>query len=76
MTPQEKATELVNEFRLILIKSNTDASEEIQCTLFAKEIALNAVNEAIDHMEGFDLDFEMKNQHEWWKKVKTEIEKL
>lgn len=76
MTPKEKATSLVDEFRLILIKSNTDAGEEILCTLLAKECALVAVDEILDFMDRFDIDLEMKHQHEWWKKVKTEIEKL
>jgi hypothetical protein len=76
MTPKEKAEELVDEYRLVLIKSNTDAGEEILCTLLAKECALVAVDEILDFMDRFDLDFEMKHQHKWWKEVKEEIEKL
>jgi hypothetical protein len=76
MTPKEKAIRLVDGFRLILIKSNTDAGEEILCTSLAKECANNAVEEILVFMDRFDLDLEMKHQHEWWKKVKQEIEKL
>jgi hypothetical protein len=76
MTPKEKAEELVDVYRLILIKSNTDAGEEILCTLLAKECALVAVDEVLDFMDRFDLDLEMKHQYKWWKEVKQEIEKL
>ena len=49
MTPKEKAEELVDKYRFILIKSNTDAGEEILCTLLAKECALVAVDEILNH---------------------------
>jgi hypothetical protein len=69
MTPQEKAISLVDSYRLILIKSDTDAGEEILCTLLAKECAFVAVDEAFCN----NTD-ELK--HDYWIEVKEEIEKL
>ena len=69
MTPQEKAEKLVDSYRLILIKSDTDAVEEILCTLLAKECALVAVDEVFCN----NTD-ELK--HDYWIEVKEEIEKL
>lgn len=69
MTPKEKAKELVDEYRLILIKSNTDAGEEILCTLLAKECALVAVEEVFSN----NTD---ESKHDYWIEVKEEIEKL
>ena len=76
MTPKEKATSLVDEFRLILIKSNTDAGEEILCTLLAKECALVAVDEILNwHLEFLFISKESVG-HQYWLDVKQEIEKL
>jgi hypothetical protein len=76
MTPKEKATSLVDEFRLILMKSNTDAGEEILCTLLAKECALVAVDEILNwHLEFLFISKESVG-HQYWLDVKQEIEKL
>jgi hypothetical protein len=69
MDAKLKAKNLVDGFRLILIKSNTDAGEEILCTLLAKECALVAVDEIF----GNNTD---ESKHDYWVDVKTEIEKL
>jgi len=68
MIPKEKAKELVDKYRFILIKSNTDAGEEILCTLLAKECALVAVEEVF----GNNTD---ESKHDYWIEVKEEIEK-
>jgi len=67
MTPQEKAEKLVDSYRLILIKSDTDAGEEILCTLLAKECALVAVDEVIN-LGCIEVPY--------WFEVKQEIGKL
>jgi hypothetical protein len=48
MTPKEKAEYLVDEYRLILIHTETDCSEEILCTLIAKQCAIIVVNQIIE----------------------------
>jgi hypothetical protein len=47
MTPKEKAQDLVNRYRAILMNENTDCGEEILCTTIAKKIALDVVDEII-----------------------------
>ena len=47
MTPKEKAQDLVNRYRAILMNENTDCGEEIICTTIAKKIALDVVDEII-----------------------------
>ena len=74
MTPKEKAITLVDGFRFILIKSNTDAGEEILCTLLAKECALVAVDGILNQMIG-SLSYSF-NEKLYWREVKQEIEKL
>jgi len=44
MTPKEKAQDLVNRYRAILMNENTDCGEEILCTT---KIALDVVDEII-----------------------------
>ena len=74
---KEKAMNLVDGFRFILIKSNTDAGEEILCTLLAKECALVAVDELINCSISYDnYNATWASQVEYWQEVKTEIEKL
>ena len=74
MDAKEKAISLVDEFRLILIKSNTDAGEEILCTLLAKECALVAVEEIVNA-----LSYKVSTNVEeikYFLEVQKEIEKL
>jgi predicted DNA-binding protein (UPF0278 family) len=74
MTPKEKAEELVDKYRFILIKSNTDAGEEILCTLLAKECALVAVDEILNHHSQEQGLYRIDTYY--WQQVKKEIEKL
>ena len=73
MTPKEKAEELVDKYRFILIKSNTDAGEEILCTLLAKECALVAVDEILNHHSQEQGLYRIDTYY--WQQVKKEIEK-
>ena len=85
MTPKEKAEKLVDNHRLILINSETDCSEELLCTLIAKQCALIAVKEIIKfeksivkQLEKITINlsgqFELKKLY--WQEVKKEIENL
>lgn len=91
MTPKEKAEELINKHRIILIQSDTDAGEEILCTTIAKQCALIAVDEIIlsAPFEPVDTDWDeagasaqywypqkLEDSAKWWAEVKQEIEKL
>jgi hypothetical protein len=68
MTPKEKADELVNQYRMILMDEDTDCGNEILCSLIAKQCALIAVDEIWEEC----LDIREK----YWKEVKQEINKL
>ena len=70
MTPIEKAEELVNQYRMILMNENTDCGNEILCTSIAKQCAIIAVEEVI-----FSNPLEYSNV-QYWQNVKLEIEKL
>ena len=77
MNPKDKAEQLVNSFRIVLINENTECGNEILCTLIAKQCALIAVTEIINsnpHSNPFNTDFYSTMQY--WIEVKNEIEKL
>ena len=82
MTPQEKANNLVNQYRIILMREDTDCGNEILCSRIAKECGLIAVDEILEltkrptynpfdwnEITGFYYD-------KYWQEVKQEIDKL
>ena len=78
MTPQEKADNLVNQYRIVLMREDTDCGNEILCTTIAKQCALIAVDEIIellDHTPLIDDDY-AEHIINYWNEVKQEIEKL
>jgi len=81
MTPKEKAEELADKFKVVLVLSDTDAGEEIICTTLAKQCALIAVDEIINtlNMDIRDVDVRgniLLDLIDWWQEVKKEIELL
>jgi hypothetical protein len=68
MTTKQKAEELVNQYRMILMNEDTDCGNEILCTSIAKQCALIAVDELIKEVNHSDVVY--------WKEVKQEIQKL
>ena len=80
MTPQEKANELVNQYRIILMSKDTDCGNEIFCTLIAKECALIAVDEVLYALSVPPINNKghllYDGQIDYWKNIKQEIEKL
>ena len=69
MTPKEKAQDLVNRYRAILMNEDTDCGEEILCITIAKKIALDVVDEIMS-AQGVLL------RVVYWDEVKQEIENL
>lgn len=67
MTPKEKAEKLFDKYYLIC----QDFTEEIQCSIQAKQCALIAVNEIFK--EHYPQD---AKRCEYWNKVKKQIQKL
>ena len=72
MTPQEKADNLVNQYRIILMTEDIDCGNEILCTRISKQCALIAVDEIISVI---DPETNFKTW-EFYKQVKQELEKL
>ena len=68
MNAKDKAEELVNKHRMILMHSDTDLGEEIQCSLIAKQCALIAVDEILQTC--------VESMIYYWIEVKQEIQNL
>jgi|688.fasta_scaffold1266929_2 hypothetical protein len=82
MTPKEKAIELINSYRIILMNEDTECGNEILCTSIAKQCALIAVDEIIknnlEYLRGIELhnDVALNIDLSYWQEVKQEIELL
>ena len=75
MTPKEKASKLVDDYRAMLMNEDTECGNEILCTVIAKQCALITVDEMIDIRNGLYIN-EGSIAHQWLLDVKHEIEKL
>jgi hypothetical protein len=73
MKPKDKAIELVDTYRIMLMNSDTECGEEILCTVIAKQCALIAVDEVIQAMDNIMLPNPFK---QYWNKVKQKIQAL
>ena len=71
MTPKEKAQDLVNRYRVILMNEDTNCGEEILCTTIAKKIALTTVDEI-----ALTISQSVLLRVVYWDEVKQEIENL
>ena len=72
MTPQEKAQELIDKFKIFVIGSSDSLIENEN----ARHCALISVNEII---EANPIAFDEQDNciaKQWWQEVKTEIQKL
>jgi hypothetical protein len=69
MSAKDKARELVDTYRIMLMNSDTECGEEILCTVIAKKAALIAVDEIIKVL-GYNSEVHI------WNKVKKEIQLL
>lgn len=92
MTPKDKATQLVDTYRAMLMNEDTECGNEILCTVIAKKSALIAVGEVIKeryfHNEHYEQNSKLKYHiqielaerleatRNYWNEVKDEIEKL
>ena len=76
MGAKEKAEELVNKYRVILMDEDTDCGNEILCSLIAIKNSHIAVDEILEFMDKFNIDMEYKHQAKWWRKVKIELDDM
>lgn len=72
MTRQEKAQELFDKYYLVC----QEFTEEIQCSIQAKQCALIAVDEIVNCDNYFNTLAEAKEFINYWYEVQQEIEKL
>jgi len=70
MDRKDKAEQLVNEYRILLMNEDTECGNEILCTLIAKKCALKLVQTILDILIG------SKEVICYWQEVKEEINKL
>ena len=69
MTPKEKAKELIDKYYIIC----QEFTEEIQCSIQAKQCALISVEEIMIYLDAIMLPNPFK---QYWDKVKDEINQL
>jgi len=69
MTPREKAKELIDKYYIIC----QEFTEEIQCSIQAKQCALIALEEIMIYLDAIMLPNPFK---QYWDKVKHEINQL
>lgn len=72
MTPKEKAENLVNQYRMILMNEDTECGNEILCTSIAIKNSLIAVDEILSN----PMFFSDWGTLYFWQEVKREIKKL
>jgi hypothetical protein len=75
MSAKDKAKELVDTYRIMLMNSDTECGEEILCTVIAKQCALIAVDEMLDFRNALYIN-EGSLAHQWLLDVKQEIQLL
>ena len=73
MKATDKANELVDIYRMMLMNEDTECGQEILCTIIAKKSALIAVDEIMKAMDDVMLPNPFK---QYWEQVKQEIKKL
>jgi len=75
MSAKDKAIELVDTYRIMLMNSDTECGEEILCTVIAKQCALIAVDELIKQEISL-LGLGENYIPTWYNWVKQEIQLL
>jgi hypothetical protein len=77
MTPKEKADDLVNQFRIILMDEDTECGNEILCTSIAIKNALICAEEVMRRVPYKDSYIPKDDLAiEYWIKVKKELRQM
>jgi len=74
MAPKEKAEDLVNQFRMVLMNEDTECGNEILCTSIAMKNAIICVKEIVEMQKNVSLNFDFNIKY--WTEVIEEISKL
>jgi hypothetical protein len=75
MTAKDKAKELVDTYRIMLMLTDTHCGEEILCIVIAKYSALIAVEELMKECWNH-REIDLQAGYDYWNSVKQEIEQL
>lgn len=80
MSAKDKAKDLVDIYRIMLMNTDTECGEEILCTMIAKYCALIAVDQMISVLPFTDINTSpgkyCENERAYLKEVKQEIQLL
>lgn len=80
MSEKDKAKDLVDIYRIMLMNTDTECSEEILCTMIAKYCALIAVDQMISVLPFTDINTSLgkycENERAYLEEVKNEIKKI
>ena len=75
MTSKEKANKLFSSYYVMLLKTDSDVSEEITISLLSKQCALIAVDEILNTIE-YSSQADELSKISYWTEIKNEINKL
>lgn len=76
MTSKEKANQLITEYKMILMDSDSECGNEILCTILATKCARLAVRHILSgnpHSNPFNT--ELNSTFDWWFEVYNELNK-
>ncbi len=78
MTTKEKAEDLVNQFRMVLMDEDTECGNELLCTSIAIKNALITVDNILSELATIHCygENDIEDSKQWYKEVKQELEKL
>jgi hypothetical protein len=77
MTPEQRAIDLVNQYRMILMDEDTDCGNEILCTSIAIKTAIISINQMILLVDAYlPIDKEVIDLFDYLQQVKRELKKL
>jgi hypothetical protein len=74
MTPQEKAQQLLHEYRILFMNEGEDYGEEILVSVLSKQCTLIAIDEILHSLEY--NTWQNREILKYYEEVKQEIEKL
>ena len=80
MSAKDKAKDLVDIYRIMLMNTDTECGEEILCTMISKYCALIAVDQMISVLPFTDINTSLgkycENERAYLEEVKQEIQLL
>lgn len=69
MTANEKAEQLIAQFKMILMDSDSECGNEILCTLIAKQCAKLSVRQILSSNPHSNPFTELNSTFDWWFQV-------